>query len=235
MSKFIPVEYLGSAKEIEKICLSTIETLVREYKIKISQEQIIPAIVNSFIDAVLYEGVQFNKNDVRTELNLFNLLRVINESAVDQDDVVTTITLGRMGMRKLEMEFENGMEECDEQIETNIADLDIKLLEKISMRASDYIEDRHKLMIRDYQIIFKVSEVFFNELIGFIRLNEMEDDTLTVFDQFTVVLDELGKFESIEITESAKEIIQIMFNDRMDELNKLDLEDEVSVKDKEDK
>lgn len=235
MSKFIPVEYLGSAKEIEKICLSTIETLVREYKIKISQEQIIPAIVNSFIDAVLYEGVQFNKNDVRTELNLFNLLRVINESAVDQDDVVTTITLGRMGMRKLEMEFENGMEECDEQIETNIADLDIKLLEKISMRASDYIEDRHKLMIRDYQIIFKVSEVFFNELIGFIRLNEMEDDTLTVFDQFTVVLDELGKFESIEITESAKEIIQIMFNDRMDELNKLDLEDEISVKDKEDK
>lgn len=235
MSKFIPVEYLGSAKEIEKICLSTIETLVREYKIKISQEQIIPAIVNSFIDAVLYEGVQFNKNDVRTELNLFNLLRVINESAVDQDDVVTTITLGRMGMRKLEMEFENGMEECDEQIETNIADLDIKLLEKISMRASDYIEDRHKLMIRDYQIIFKVSEVFFNELIGFIRLNEMEDDTLTVFDQFTVVLDELGKFESIEITDSAKEIIQIMFNDRMDELNKLDLEDEISVKDKEDK
>lgn len=229
MSKFIPLEYLGSDMEVNKICLSTIDTLQREYKIKISQEVIIPAIVDTFIDAAIYESLQFKKNETRSELNLFNLLRIVHEIVPgdeegEEPNLVSVITLGRMGMRKLEMEFDEESEE-NENIETKIQDIDIKLLEKISMRASNYLENRHHLAVRDYQIIFKVAEVFFDEMIAFIKINDIAEDTITIFDQFTLTLDEMGKYESIELTESMESTIKMVYNDVLEEREKLLLED----------
>lgn len=228
MSKFIPVQYLGSEFEVNKICLSTIDTLQR-YKIKINQEVIIPAIVDTFIDAAIYESLQFKAGETRSELNLFNLLRIIHEIVPGEEDgkepeVVSVITLGRMGMRKLEMEFDEASEEND-NVETKIKDIDIKLLEKISMRASNYLEDRHHLAVRDYQIIFKVAEVFFDEMLSFIKINDIAEDTITIFDQFTLTLDESGKFESIELTESLESTIKVVYEGVISEREKLLLED----------
>lgn len=227
MSKFIPVEFLGSEKEVSMICNSTIETLLREYKIKINQEVIVPAIVDTFIDAAIYESLQFKPNETRSELNLFNLLRVVHELAPSDDNeqgVFTVITLGRMGMRKLEMEFSEEVEE-EGGVETKIQDIDIKLLEKISMRASSYLEDRHHLAIRDYQIIFKVAEVFFDEMLSLIKINELNDDTITIFDQFTIMLDDMGKFESMELTESLESTIKLIYEDVLVERERVLLED----------
>lgn len=228
MSKFIPVQYLGSEFEVNKICLSTIDTLQREYKIKINQEVIIPAIVDTFIDAAIYESLQFKAGETRSELNLFNLLRIVHEIVPGEDgkepEVVSVITLGRMGMRKLEMEFDEVSEEND-NVETKIKDIDIKLLEKISMRASNYLEDRHHLAVRDYQIIFKVAEVFFDEMLSFIKINDIAEDTITIFDQFTLTLDESGKFESIELTESLESTIKVVYEGVISEREKLLLED----------
>lgn len=228
MSKFIPVEFLGSEFEVNKICLSTIDTLQREYKIKINQEVIIPAIVDTFIDAAIYESLQFKANETRSELNLFNLLRIVHEIVPGEDgkepEIVSVITLGRMGMRKLDMEFDEESEDND-NIETKIKDIDIKLLEKISMRASSYLEDRHHLAVRDYQIIFKVAEVFFDEMLAFIKINDIAEDTITIFDQFTLTLDESGKFESIELTESLESTIKVIYEGVVSEREKLLLED----------
>ena len=72
MSKFIPLQFLGSEKEINKITDATIKTLEREYKIIISQDVVVPAMVNCFIDAAIYESLQMlGVNNVRSELNLF--------------------------------------------------------------------------------------------------------------------------------------------------------------------
>lgn len=222
--KFIPVEFLGSEFEISKIVGATIDTLEREFNIRINQEVIVPAVVDSFIDAAFCESVEFKKNEIKTELNLFNLFRIINQLDPENGNLVSVMSLGRMGMRKLEIEFN---EEEHEKMGTVMADIDIKLLEKISIRASSYLEDRHNLAVRDYQIIFKVAEVFFDELLAFIKINEIPDDTITVFDQFTIVLNDDGLFESIEFTESAESFLKMMFEENMKELAKLDLEDEV--------
>lgn len=224
--KFIPVEFLGSEFEISKVVNSTIETLEREFDIRINQEVIVPAVVNCFIDSAFCESVAFDKDDVKKELNLFNLLRIINQIDPESKEVVPVMSLGRMGMRLLNIEFD---EEEHEKMATTIADIDIKLLEKISMRAADYLDDRHNLPIRDYQIIFKVAEVFFRELLAFIKINEIPDDTITVFDQFTIVLNDDGLFESIEITEAAEEFIKLMFDENMMSLAKLEIEDEAGV------
>lgn len=225
MSRFIPLQYIGSEEVINSICLSTIETLKRDYKIKINQEIVVPAIVDCYLDAAIYESLQVKKTDIKSELNLFNLLRVVHEIVPTEDEIISILTLGRMGMRKLEMEFDEE-NELDEKIETKIADIDIKLLEKISMRASQYLEDRHNLAIRDYQLIFKIAEVFIDEVISYIRINDILDDTITVFDQFTIILDEDGKYDSIEFTESAKSTIHVIFEEVMAGLERLALEDE---------
>lgn len=223
MSIFKPLQFLGSEKEISKICEATVDTLKREFKLKITQEVIIPPIIDCFIDAAIYESLHLAKNEVKSELNLFELLRIIHELVPGEEcpELLTTITLGRMGMRKLEMELSEDIEE----ITNKIADIDIKLLERISMRASDYLEERHGLYIRDYQIIFKVAEVFFNELISFLKVSTLSEDTLTVFDQFTILLDENGKFESIEISEYMQTLIATVYTSVINELDRLEEED----------
>lgn len=225
-NKFIPVEFLGSEFEVGKIVTATIGTLEREFNIRINQEVIVPAVVDTFIDAALCESVEFKKDEIKTELNLFNLFRIVNHIDPETKNLVSVMSLGRMGLRKLELDFN---EEEHEKMGTTMVDIDIKLLEKISMRASSYLEDRHNLAVRDYQIIFKVAEVFFDELLAFIKINEIPDDNITVFDQFTIVLNDDGLFESIEFTESSEAFLKLMFDENMMELAKLDLEDEVGV------
>lgn len=224
MSKFVPVQFLGSEKEISLISKATKETLEREFGLLITQEVVIPAIVDCFIDAAIYESLQLTKSEVKSELNLFELLRIIHELIPCEDggtELMTTITLGRMGMRKLEMELSQDIEEATNKI----ADLDIKLLESISILAAGYMEDRHGLYIREYAIIFKVAEVFFNELITFLKVNSMTEDTLSVFDQFTIILDELGKIESIEPTEYMQQTISTVYMSVLEEIDRLDNED----------
>jgi succinyl-CoA synthetase beta subunit len=133
-----------------------------------------------------------------------------------------------MGMRKLEMELKGDVEEATNKI----SNVDIKLLEKISMRAADYLNDRHGLYIRDYQIIFKVAEIFFDELISYIKVNPLADETITVFDQFTIVMDENSKFESIEISSYMKELISNIYMSVIEEIDKLEAEDDAFAESK---
>lgn len=208
MSKFKPLEFLGSTFEVNKICEATVSTLEREFGIKITQEVIVPVIVDCFIDAAIYESLLFTKETSTIEINLFNLLRIINTvNPDDRNDVSTVITLGRMGMRMLEMELED-----KEELKT-VANIDIKLIEKISMRAMRYVNDRHCLPVRDHQILFKVAEIFLQELLGYVKINKLYDGTLTVFDQFTILVDDAGKFEDIVISESMNMTIQSVYKD----------------------
>lgn len=227
MSKFKPLEFLGSEKEINKIALSTVATLEREFKLRITQEVIIPPVVDCFIDAAIYESLQLmGSSNVRSELNLFELLRIVHEliPGEEQPELVTIISLGRMGMRKLELELP---EEEDNVNSTNkIADIDIKLLEQISIRACQYLEDRHGLGIRDYQIVFKIAEVFFDEMISYIKVNTVTDDTLVVFDQFSIILDETGRYESIEINEFLQKTIESLYAGILIEEDRLKREDD---------
>ena len=227
MSKFKPLQFLGSEKEINKIALSTVATLEREFKLRITQEVIIPPVVDCFIDAAIYESLQLmGSSNVRSELNLFELLRIVHEliPGEEQPELVTIISLGRMGMRKLELELP---EEEDNVNSTNkIADIDIKLLEQISIRACQYLEDRHGLGIRDYQIVFKIAEVFFDEMISYIKVNTVTDDTLVVFDQFSIILDETGRFESIEINEFLQKTIESLYAGILIEEDRLKREDD---------
>lgn len=227
MSKFKPLEFLGSEKEINKIALSTVATLEREFKLRITQEVIIPPVVDCFIDAAIYESLQLmGSSNVRSELNLFELLRIVHEliPGEEQPELVTIISLGRMGMRKLELELP---EEEDNVNSTNkIVDIDIKLLEQISIRACQYLEDRHGLSIRDYQIVFKIAEVFFDEMISYIKVNTVTDDTLVVFDQFSIILDETGRYESIEINEFLQKTIESLYAGILIEEDRLKREDD---------
>ena len=208
---FKNLEFIGSDKEISKIVNSTIGTLAREYKLKINQEVIVPAMVNCFIDSAIYQSLQMLGVDkVRSELNLFDMFRVIHEliPGEEKPELLTIMSLGRMAIRRLELELP---EEDVEEAMNSIDDVDVKLLEEISMRATQYFEERHGLSIRDYQILFKVAEVFFNEVISFIKVNSVTDDTLVVFDQFSIVLDDSGRFESIEISEYTQKTIEAIY------------------------
>lgn len=224
---FKPLQFLGSEKEINKIALSTVATLEREFKLRITQEVIIPPVVDCFIDAAIYESLQLmGSSNVRSELNLFELLRIVHEliPGEEKPELVTIISLGRMGMRKLELELP---EEEDNVNNTNkIADIDIKLLEQISIRACQYLEDRHGLGIRDYQIVFKIAEVFFDEMISYIKVNTVTDDTLVVFDQFSIILDETGRYESIEINEFLQKTIESLYAGILSEEERLKREDD---------
>ena len=224
---FKPLQFLGSEKEINKIALSTVATLEREFKLRITQEVIIPPVVDCFIDAAIYESLQLmGSSNVRSELNLFELLRIVHEliPGEEKPELVTIISLGRMGMRKLELELP---EEEDNVNNTNkIADIDIKLLEQISIRACQYLEDRHGLGIRDYQIVFKIAEVFFDEIISYIKVNTVTDDTLVVFDQFSIILDETGRYESIEINEFLQKTIESLYAGILSEEERLKREDD---------
>ena len=223
---FKNLEFIGSEKEISKIVNSTIGTLEREYKLKINQEVIVPAMVNCFIDSAIYESlVALGADKVRSELNLFEMIRIIHEviPGEEKPELLTIISLGRMAMRRLEVELP---EDDVEEAMNSIADVDIKLLEQISLRAIQYLEDRHGLTIRDYQILFKVAEVFLNEMIAFIKVNSVTDDALAVFDQFTIVLDDTGRFESIEISEYTQKTIEIVYQGIKDEDQRLKDEDD---------
>ena len=223
---FKNLEFIGSEKEISKIVNSTIGTLEREYKLKINQEIIVPAMVNCFIDSAIYESlVALGADKVRSELNLFEMIRIIHEviPGEEKSELVTIISLGRMAMRRLEVELP---EEDVEEAMNSIADIDIKLLEQISLRAVQYLEDRHGLTIRDYQIMFKVAEVFLNEMISFIKVNTVSDDTLVVFDQFSIVLDDTGRFESIEISEFTQKTIEAIYSSVLSEVQRLKDEDD---------
>lgn len=226
MSKFISLQFLGSEKEISKIVDATIKTLEREYKIIISQEVVVPAMVNCFIDAAIYESLQMlGVNNVRSELNLFEMVRIINEviPGEEKPELLTIMSLGRMAIRRLELEMP---EEDVEEAMNSIEDVNIKLLEAISMRATHYLADRHKLVTENYQIIFKIAEVFFNEIISFIKVNSVSDDTLVVFDQFSILLDDTGRFESIEISEFTQKTIEALYNDLQVEAQRLKDEDD---------
>ena len=228
---FKPLEFLGSEKEIKAIVNTTIETLERDFGLKVSQEVIVPPIIDCFIDAVVYESLQISKEEIKSEINLFDTLRLIHEIIPTDDggkELITILTLGRMGMRKLEMELKGDVEEATNKI----SNVDIKLLEKISMRAADYLNDRHGLYIRDYQIIFKVAEIFFDELISYIKVNPLADETVTVFDQFTIVMDENSKFESIEISSYMKELISNIYMSVIEEIDKLEAEDDAFAESK---
>ena len=226
MSKFISLQFLGSEKEISKIVDATIKTLEREYKIIISQEVVVPAMVNCFIDAAIYESLQMlGVNNVRSELNLFEMVRIINEviPGEEKPELLAIMSLGRMAIRRLELEMP---EEDVEEAMNSIEDINIKLLEAISMRATHYLADRHNLVTENYQIIFKIAEVFFNEMISFIKVNSVSDDTLVVFDQFSILLDDTGRFESIEISEFTQKTIEALYNDLQVEAQRLKDEDD---------
>jgi hypothetical protein len=117
-------------------------------------------------------------------------------------------------------------EEDVEEAMNSIEDVNIKLLEAISMRATHYLADRHNLVTENYQIIFKIAEVFFNEMISFIKVNSVSDDTLVVFDQFSILLDDTGRFESIEISEFTQKTIEALYNDLQVEAQRLKDEDD---------
>lgn len=230
MSKFIPLQFLGSEKEISKITNATISTLEREHKIRINQEVVVPAMVNCFIDAAIYKSLQMLGDDkVRCELNLFEMFRIIHEiiPGEEKPELLTIMSLSRMAIRRLELELP---EEDAEEAMNSIADIDVKLLESISMLAAEYLGDRHNLYLENYQIIFKIAEVFFNEIIAYIKVNPVTDDTLAVFDQFTIVLDETGRFESIEISEFTKDTIKLVYESVLSEAQRLkDEDDEFAV------
>ena len=226
MSKFVALSFIGSEKEISKIVGSTIGTLEREYKLKINQEVIIPAMVNCFLDAAIYESlVMLGEDKVRSEINLFEMIRIVHEilPGEEKPELLTIISLGRMAIRRLELELP---EEDVEEAMNSIVDVDIKLLEQISLRAIQYLEDRHGLLIRDYQIMFKVAEVFLNEMISFIKVNSVTDDTLVVFDQFSIVLDDSGRFESIEISDFTQKTIVAIHEGVLSEIHRLKVEDD---------
>ena len=165
-------------------------------------------------------------NNVRSELNLFELLRIVHEliPGEEQPELVTIVSLGRMGMRKLELELPD--DDNDVNSAKNIAEIDIKLLEQISMRACQYVEDRHGLAIRDYQLAFKIAEVFFDEMISYIKVNPVSDDTLVVFDQFSILMDESGRYENIEISEYMQKTIESVYASLLIEEDRLKREDD---------
>ena len=224
---FKPLQFLGSEKEISKIVESTISTLKREYKLKVSQDVIVPVIVDCFIESAMYESLKLlGIENVRSEINLFEMLRFVHEIVPGDEnpELLSIITLGRMGMRKLELEMPE--DENDINSTEKISDIDIKLLESISIRAADYIAERHGLHIKDYEIIFKVAEVFFNEMIAYVKVNQITDNTLTVFDQFSILLDDSGMFESIEISEYLQNTINVIHDQMMQEAIRLQQEDD---------
>lgn len=224
---FKPLMFIGSEKEISKIVESTISTLKREYKLKVSQDVIVPVIVDCFIESAMYESLKMlGIENVRSEINLFEMLRFVHEIVPGDEnpELLSIITLGRMGMRKLELEMPE--DENDMNSTEKISDIDIKLLESISIRACDYIAERHGLHIKDYEIVFKVAEVFFNEMISYVKINQITDNTLTVFDQFSILLDDNGMFESIEISEYLQNTINVIHDQMMQEAIRLQQEDD---------
>lgn len=227
---FVNLQYLGSEKEISKIVIATLNTLEREHKIRVSQEVVIPAMVNCYIDAAIYESLQMlGVNNVRSELNLFEMVRIIHEviPGEDKPELISLMSLGRMAIRRLELQ---SPDEDVEEAMNKIEDVDIKLLETISMRAARYLYDRHNLMLEEHKLLFKIAEVFFNEMISFIKVNPVTDDTLVVFDQFSIVLDDSGRFESIELSEFTQKTIEALYEDIKFEAQRLkDEDDEFAV------
>lgn len=223
---FKPLQFLGSEKEISKIVEATIHTLEREYGLRVQNEVIIPVIIDCFIDAAVSKSINMlGTQNVNCELNLFEMVRIIHEVHEKEEEKVlcTSMDLGRMAIRKLELEFSE--DEVEEAV-AKIADVDIKLLEEISIKATQLMKERHELCLRDYQIVFKITEVFFNELISFIRVNVVTDDTLVVFDQFSILLDDTGRFESITISDYMQSLIDSLYEKELEEFIRLQKEDD---------
>lgn len=223
---FKPLQFLGSEKEIAKIVGATINALERDFNLKIQNDALVPVMVDCFIDAAVSKSINMlGTQNVKCDLNLFEMIRIMHEiHEKDEEKVLcSSIELGRMAIRKLELEF--SQDEVEEAV-ANIADVDIKLLEGISMKAVQFIKERHGIYIKDYQIVFKVAEVFFNEMIAFIRVNVVTDDTLVVFDQFSILLDDSGRFESITISEYMQSLIDSLYEHELEEFVRLQHEDD---------
>jgi hypothetical protein len=63
-------------------------------------------------------------------------------------------------------------------------------------------------------------------MIAFIKVNTVTDDTLVVFDQFSILLDDTGRFESIEISEFTQKTIEALYEDLKVEAQRLKDEDD---------
>jgi len=210
---FKPLETLGSLKEVSVITNRTIDTLKEKYKIIISHEQLIVAFVNCFMDAAYYKSIELIKEPKKQkiELNLFELLNIVH--IVDENHVLnTTIELGRMAKRKLDMPLSD--EESDK-----MPDVDNKILDEISLQAVEYLEREHGFHLNKYTIIFKVAEIFLDETLGLIKRKQVEDDVVTILDQFSILLDEDCNFSNIEINEGQQQIINKLFEDRIKEIS----------------
>lgn len=211
---FKQLEILGNEKEVSKIVDKTMESLETNYKIKISHEQLIPAFVNCFMDAFYFKSMELIKEPKKQQIetNLFDLLTITH--VIDELHVLSTeITLGRLGMLKM------GIPLNEEESEA-ITDVDCKLLESVSIKAAEYLETCHDFHFNKYNIIFKIAEVFLDEMLNLVKFKQIEDDTIRILDQFLIVIDEDGKFSSIETTSGQQEVINELFEKRMEELQK---------------
>jgi hypothetical protein len=63
-------------------------------------------------------------------------------------------------------------------------------------------------------------------MISYIKVNTVTDDTLVVFDQFSIILDETGRFESIEINEFLQKTIESLYAGILIEEDRLKREDD---------
>ena len=75
-------------------------------------------------------------------------------------------------------------------------------------------------------LFIKIAEVFFDEMISYIKVNTVTDDTLVVFDQFSIILDETGRYESIEINEFLQKTIESLYAGILSEEERLKREDD---------
>ena len=57
-------------------------------------------------------------------------------------------------------------------------------------------------------------------MLNLVKFKQIEDDTIRILDQFLIVIDEDGKFSSIETTSGQQEVITELFEKRMEELQK---------------
>ena len=106
----------------------------------------------------------------------------------------------------------------NEQESDAINDVDCKLLESVSVKAAEYLETRHDFHFNKYNIIFKIAEVFIDEMLNLVKFKQIEDDTIRILDQFLIIIDEDGKFSSIETTSGQQEVINDLFEKIIEEL-----------------
>ena len=166
------------------------------------------------MDAFYFKSMELIKEPKKQQIetNVFDLLTI--RHVIDELHVLSTeITLGRLGMLKMGIPLNE--EESDA-----INDVDCKLLESVSVKAAEYLETRHNFHFNKYNIIFKIAEVFIDEMLNLVKFKQIEDDTIRILDQFLIIIDEDGKFSSIETTSGQQEVINDLFEKRIEELQR---------------